>query len=302
MNFNTANSGFGRRSFLVLLVSALGSALGLYGWSVMSKKPIAKAAPFVKPKEKWTADHFYSFLNALPADSMLTLKKSLGILNAEATEIQLKGSDQDARDVQKYALRISSNALTHPFRDETKLNYHDLATWVCGKAGVSQGVIDSAPTFALEREIYKLLFDKMWDKLNLEERKKLLEKVDPNGAIKDKAAIAALGGAGALAALSATAAFSGFAFYTTMSVTIATVALAAGVTLPFVAYAGASTLVGVLSGPVGWAIMGMAALGGAALAGRADPQKTTALIAQLHALKVEALIAAGVPERDVFNA
>jgi uncharacterized protein YaaW (UPF0174 family) len=102
--------------------------------------------------------------------------------------------------------------------------------------------------------------------------------------------------------LSATAAFSGFAFYTTMSVTIATVALAAGVTLPFVAYAGASTLVGVLSGPVGWAIMGMAALGGAALAGRADPQKTTALIAQLHALKVEALIAAGVPERDVFNA
>jgi uncharacterized protein YaaW (UPF0174 family) len=302
MNFNTANSGFGRRSFLVLLVSALGSALGLYGWSVMSKKPIAKAAPFVKPKEKWTADHFYDFLSALPADTMLALKKSLGILDGDATETQLKGNDQDARDIQKHTLRLSSNVLAYPFRDETKLNYHDLATWVCGKAGVSQELIQSAPTFALERELHKLLFAQMWDKLNSQKREELLAKIDPNGAIKDKAAIAALGGVGALAALSATAALTGFAFYTTMSVTIATVAGAVGATLPFATYAGASSLIGALSGPVGWAIMGIAALGGMALVGRADRQKTAAFIVQLHALKVEALIAAGVPERDVFHA
>ncbi len=299
MNSSNANSGFGRRSFLVLLAA---TSLGFFGWIVTRQKSIAKAAPFVKPKEKWTADHFYDFLNALPADAMLALKKSLGILNAEATEVQLKGSDQDARDIQKHALWVSRNVLTYPFQDETKLNYHDLAAWVCGKAGVSEGVIDSAPTFALERELYKLLFANMWDKLNLQQRKELLAKVDPNETIKDKAAIAALSGAGALAALSTTVAFAGFAFYSTMSVTIATVAGAVGVTLPFATYAGASALIGVLSGPVGWAIMGVATLGGVAFAGRANLQKTTALIAQLHALKVEALIAAGVPERDVFHA
>lgn len=298
MNSSTSNTGFGRRSFLVLLASSL----GFLGWIVTRQRPIAKAASFVKPKEKWTANHFYNFLDALPPDTMLALKKSFGILSADATETQLKGSDQDARDIQRHALWLSSNVLAYPFRDETKLNYHDLATWVCGEAGVSQIVIQKAPTFALERELHKLLFAQMWDKLNPQQRKDLLAKVDPNGTIKDKAAIAALGGAGALAALSATVAFAGFAFYTTMSVTIATVASAVGVTLPFATYAGASTVVGVLSGPVGWAIMGAATLGGVALAGRPNLQKTTALVGQLHALKVEALIAAGVPEQDVFNA
>ena len=285
----------------------LASSLGVVGWIVtrpetMRQKPIAKAAPFVKPKEKWAADHFYNFLKALPADARLALKKSFEILPAQADERQLKGNDQDARDIQKHALWLSSNILTYPFRDETQLNYHELVTRVAGETGVTQSTVQKAPTFALERELHKLLFAKMWDELNAKQRAELLAKVDPSGTIKDKAAIAALSGAGALAALSATVAFTGFAFYTTMSVTIATVAGAVGVTLPFATYAGASTVVGVLSGPVGWAVMGVAALGGVALAGRPNLQKTAALIGQLHALKVEALIAAGVPEQDVFSA
>jgi len=46
--------------------------------------------------------------------------------------------------------------------------------------------------------------------------------------------------------------------------------------------------------------MGLAALGGLALAGRANVKKTTAFACQIHALKVAALLAAGTPERDVF--
>jgi hypothetical protein len=46
--------------------------------------------------------------------------------------------------------------------------------------------------------------------------------------------------------------------------------------------------------------MGISAIGGMALAGRANLQKTTAFVAQIHALKVEALAAAGVPEKSVF--
>ena len=66
-------------------------------------------------------------------------------------------------------------------------------------------------------------------------------------------------------------------------------------------YTGAATTIGVLAGPVGWAIMGLAALGGIALAGRADLQKTTAFVAQIHVLKIDAMVAAGVPQNSIFT-
>lgn len=266
-----------------------------------SKMQTAKAAPLVKVKEKWRARHLYEFLNALPAEKMLSLKKSLGLLDEKAGADQLKGKNQDVLDIQRHALWISSNILAYPFLDLSDLDYHGIVTWVGGKAGVEQKLLNTEPTFTLEREIQKQLFAQLWDKLNKEQRQELLDKLDPNGAIKDKAAIAALGGAAALGTLSATVLFSGFTFYTTMAVTISTVAGFFGVTLPFATYVGASSLVALLSGPVGWAIMGLTALGGVALAGRADVKKTTQFICQIHTLKVEALIAAGTPEREVFQ-
>lgn len=300
MNASTGTPAPGGRSFLL----AAATALGLVAWFAITKwpNPMARAAPFVRPKERWTADHFFNFLRALPASAMLALKKSLGILGPEAGEDQLHGGDQDARDIQKHALWVSSNVLSYLFRDETKLSYHELVIWVSQQADVPPTTINAAPTFALERELLKLLFAQLWDSMSAQQRSELLEKLDPNGEIKDKTAIVALSGAGALAALSATVAFAGFAFYTAMSITIASIAGAVGVTLPFAAYLGASSIVGVLSGPVGWAIMSVAALGGIALAGRANLRKTTLLIGQLHALKVEALVAAGVPEHAVFTA
>lgn len=300
MDADTRTTAPGRRSFLL----AAATAVGLVGWFALTKwpNPMARAAPFVKPKERWTADHFFDFLRALPASTMLALKKSLGILGPEASEDQLRGSDQDARDIQKHALWLSTNALSYLFRDETKLSYHELVVWVSKQADIPPTKINAAPTFKLERELLKLLFAQLWDRMNAQQRNNLLAKLDPNGEIKDKAAIVALSGAGALAALSATVAFAGFAFYTAMSIAIASVAGAVGVTLPFATYIGASSLVGILSGPIGWAIMGIATLGGIALAGRANVRKTTLLLGQLHALKVESLVAAGVSEQEVFTA
>jgi len=302
MNMGIGITILGRRSFLLAATKAIGLFV-LYPTTMTVTEwinPMAMAAFFVKPKEKWTADHFSDFLHALPASAMLTLKKSLGILDPEAREDQLHGSDQDARDIQKHALWLSSNVLSYLFRNKTKINYHDLVTWVSEKSGVSANTINAAPTFVLERELIKLLFAQMWDRLDAQQRNDLLVKIDLNGSIKDKTAIVALSGAGVLAALSTTVAFAGFAFYTTMSITIASMAGAVGVTLPFATYASASSIVGVLSGPVGWAIMSITALGGIALAGRANLRKTTLFIGQLHALKIEALIADGVPEQEVF--
>jgi len=270
-----------------------------------ASKSLAPAAALVKVKEKWTAEHLYEFLNALPNESLLSLKKALGLLNENANLNALQGKSKDVRDIQKQALWISSNILTYPFHDETVLNYHSLVMWVAKDIGVAPEIIANESTFVLERAAQKLLFAQVfvptWDKLNVKEREDLLNKIDPKGQIKDKAAIAALSGSGALAALSTTVAFTGFAFYTTMSVTISTVAGFFGLTLPFAGYAGASSIIAFISGPVGWAVMGIGAVGGIALAGRANVKKTTDFIFRIHELKVAALSEAGIPEKEVFD-
>lgn len=264
-------------------------------------KPIARAAAFVKIQEKWTAEHLYEFLNALPDESLLSVKKALGLVDENAGMDVLQGKSKDVREIQKQALWVSSNILTYAFRDETVLDYHGLVTWVGEEMELATELVASKPTFFLERAIQMQLFAQMWDKLSVEQRQTLMMQIDPTGNIKDSAAIVALSGTGVIAALSTTVAFTGFAFYTTMSVTISTVAGFLGITLPFAAYTGASSIVALLSGPIGWAIAGVAAVGGFALAGRANVQKTTAFISQIHALKVAALIEAGASEEGIFN-
>lgn len=264
-------------------------------------KPIARAASYVKVHDKWTADHLYEFLNALPDDSLLAIKKSLGIVDQNAGLDVLKGRSKDVREIQKWALWVSSNILTYPFGDETALDYHSLALWVAEGMKLDAEVVAGKSTFFLEREIQLQLFGQMWDKLTVAQRGELLKKIDPDGKIKDKTALVALSGTGVITALSTTVAFTGFAFYTTMSVTISTVAGFLGLTLPFAAYTGASSLVALLSGPIGWAIAGIAAVGGVALAGRANTQKTITFINSLHMLKVEALKEAGISDEEVFR-
>ncbi len=263
------------------------------------KDAIAKAAKFVKPNVKWKSKELIDFLEQLPAEEMLLLKKAMEILGERATVNDLKGRYKDAVDVEKEAIWVGSNILYYPFRS-SDLNYHDMVKWTAGKLSISKHLIDSQSTFMLEREITKSFFVKLWDKLTVEQRSELLDKIDPDSEIKDKAAIAALSGAATIGVLSASVAFTGFAFYTTMSVAISTIAGFFGVTLPFVAYSGASSLVAFLSGPLGWAIIGVAAVGGIALAGRANKKKTAGFILQLHMLKVAALLADGVDEKEIF--
>ena len=297
MNINLHNPVLRRRSLVILSLSTLGPVRNIFA---ASRKPISAAAPFVLPKIKWTPNHLHGFIRALPKDARLELKKSVDLLSSGATASNLLSGDQDAKDIQKRVLWLSSNVLTYPFKKASNLDYHALVTWVSAEAGVSKNIVNSSSTFILERELFKMLFAQLWDKMTTKQRQDLLTKVDSAGLIKDKAAMAALGGAGALAALSTTVAFTGFAFYTTMSVAISSVASAIGVVLPFAVYGSAASLIGILSGPIGWAIMGISAIGGMALAGRANLKKTTAFVAQIHALKVEALAAAGVPWKSVL--
>lgn len=288
-------STFTRRAILVGLPVA-----AVVFWATR-KKPIADSAGFVLPHEKWKPLHFLEFVASLPNEERLALKKVAGLLDESATIRALKSADEDARELQKQALWLSSNIITYPFKSVAEFDYHETTKWACAEAGLDKDKVNSLATFHLERELQKLVFAAMWDKLTPQQREALLKNIDKNGAIKDTAAVAAMSGSAAVALLSATVFFAGFAFYTTMSLTIAAVASAIGVTLPFFIYSGASTIVAVLSGPIGWGVLTLAAIGSLALAGRADVQKTTALVSMLHAMKVQALIENGVSEKKIFD-
>lgn len=268
-----------------------------------------EAAQFVQPRMNWSAVELNDFLNQMPPEGLLSLKKALELVDSKATVHDLKGGPKDVAEIQAQLLWVSTNVFAYPLSDEKKIAYHDLVRWVAADAGVDQWVVDTQSTFVIERAYQEQLFISIWNKLSAEQRQQLLTRIEqsfpkdaPGGPIADKGAIAALSGAGALAVLLATEYFAHFAFYTTMSVVLCTVAGWFGVTLPFAAYASSSSAIAFLCGPVGWAILAIAAAAGIAIAGRANSKKTGAAIWQLHALKVAALQDAGQMSKDLFQA
>jgi uncharacterized protein YaaW (UPF0174 family) len=267
------------------------------------KAPIAAVAPLVLPDAKWNANDLSEFVFAIPADGRLSMLKALKLEDENATEDVLKGRAVDVRAILTKLDKVYCSIFEYPFSDELTANYHEMVQWAARKGGVADDKVNSLSTFRLEREILLTLWGQMWEKLTKDQQLALLNTIETskNVAIADKAAIVGTSGAAALAALGTTVYFAGFAFYSTMSVTLCTVAGFAGITLPFAAYSGASTIVAFLSGPVGWAIAAILAIGSLAwLLGKGNPNKTIAAIAQLHALKIAALIADGVPASQLF--
>lgn len=243
----------------------------------------------------WTELDLNAFLASLSGDALESMKRAVsldqpGDAQAGATEIKQR--------LHKY----SSNWLARPFTSPDEIQYHEQVKWVANQAGVHPEIVDSQSTFVVERELAKKLFSDMWDKLNQEQRKQLLEQLDPSGSIKDVAGMAALSGSAALAALSGSVFMTGFAFYTTMSVAISQMAAAFGITLGMSVYTGMSSLVAFLSGPVGWAIAAAAGAAGLAVAGRANVKATTAAVLQIHLIKVAQLkqFAPALPD-DAFD-
>mgnify|MGYP003650175783 CR=1 FL=1 len=271
---------------------------------------IAKVAKYVHPKVSWSYAEFNEFLDLLPDTGLISLQKSLELISDNTNQKTVKDRDEVVNKIQTQLLWYSSNILTYPFEDEEKIGYHNLTKWVGGELGVDQWILDTQPTLVVERAIQEKLFVDIWDKLSVEQRTEVLKKVDKNGDVSshatetslDYAAIASLSGAGALAALSMTVHLVGFTFYTTMSTVICATAGFFGVTLPFAAYTTSSSFVAFLSGPVGWALLAIAAAAGVTLAGRANPRKTAAAICQIHSLKVAALKASNSREDNLFTA
>jgi uncharacterized protein YaaW (UPF0174 family) len=243
----------------------------------------------------WTEVDLNDFLGRLSGDELASLREAVKL-------DQPTDAPAGVAEIKKQLHKHFNNVVVRQLSSADNIQYHDKVKWVARKVGVYDEIIESQSTFVVERELSKKLFSDIWDKLNEAQRKQLLSQIDPNGLIKDVAGTVALGGSAALAALSATVSLSGFAFYTTMSVAISQLASVFGVTLSMGAYTGMSSLVAFLSGPIGWAIAGVAGAVGLAVGGRADLQATTAAILQIHLTKV-AQLKQHAPEapNDIFD-
>lgn len=282
--------GIARRSLLPAVIWPL-TLMGCRPQSVQD--PMASLAPLVQPLAKWHEQELANFLQALPPAAMLAVQQTIGMVSAQDDAAKLQGPTVDTLAVQIRLQQLSSHFFKRAFKKPGVFDYHDMMKWVADRSGVASNVVQNASSYGLERKLLELVFIEQWDRLSMAQREEVLQKLD-SGMTSNKAAIAALGGAGALAALSTTVALSGFAFYSGLSTTIAAVAAAAGATAPFAVYTSASTIVAVLSGPVGWAIGGMAALGGLTLLGRPNARHVISFVSTLHLLKVQALKAAGL--------
>lgn len=285
----------GRRSAVKLIAGGMALAAivggGYYAWNRVSLATTADAAdPF---KKKWDTKDYEAFLDRLPASELWTLKVSLGLATIE---------DRMPANVDRKAMRaeinaqvvwVSSNIATWPFKDKT-VRYDELARWVAEEYDVHSALAVGASTFKVEQAIVLQLFAGYWDRLTPEQRSELLAQLDPDRTLIDPAGIALMSGTAAAATLAGSALFFGFAFYTTMSTTIAWIGALLGVTVPWVVYSSASTLVAFLAtNPFGWALLAVGAGASVAWLGGANEQKSAAFVCQINALRAAAWEAAG---------
>jgi uncharacterized protein YaaW (UPF0174 family) len=238
----------------------------------------------ISPHKQWHSSDLLRFIQSLEESERKSLSKALE-----------KNGDLIPEEILRELRWASSSVVVYPFKDKADFNYHELVQWTA--KNLKNDSVESETTFSLEARMMEALFEELWDSLTQEQRIKVLTEIDKEGAIIDKAAIASLGGASALAALSATVYFTGFAFYTTMTTAMFTTAGFFGVTLPFAAYTSETSLVAVLSGPIGWAILAVATTAGIAMLGRANVRKTTAFVIQVHIIKIKKIIEAKQEKR-----
>ena len=285
----------GRRSAVKLIAGGMALAAivggGYYAWNRVSLATTADAAdPF---KKKWDTKEYEAFLDRLPASELWTLKVSLGLATIE---------DRMPANVDRKAMRaeinaqvvwVSSNIATWIFKDKA-VYYDDLVRWVAEEYDVHSALAVGASTFKVEQAIVLQLFAGIWDGLTPEQRSEVLAKIDPDGSLKDPAGIALMSGTAAASTLAGSALFFGFGFYTTMSTVIATIGKILGVTVPWVVYSSASTLVAFLAtNPFGWALLAVGAGASVVWLGGANEQKSAAFVCQINALRAAAWEAAG---------
>ena len=285
----------GRRSAVKLIAGgmALAAIVG-GGCSALNRVSLATTADAADPfKQKWDTKDYEAFLDRLPASELWTLKVSLGL--ATIKDRMPANVDRNAMraEINAEVVWVSSNLVGWIFKGKA-VRYDELARWVAKKYDVHSALAVGASTFKVEQAIVLQLFAGIWDGLTPEQRSEVLAKIDPDGSLKDPADTALMSGTSAAATLAGSALFFGFAFYTMMSTAIAAIGEILGVTVPWVVFTSASTLVAFLAtNPFGWALLAVGAGASVVWLGGANEQKSAAFVCQINALRAAAWKAAG---------
>ena len=277
---------------------------------VTTKEPIvvkeyAYLAPYVKRNKKWQDNDYVSFIEHMNDKHLVILAVGCNVKNINKEEFN---SDEEVIDffggrkeletaIKKDFIWDANSATTAIFRELA--HYHEWVMWVAKKRDIDVDY-DKLSTFEFEKEILNALFVTGWNKLTEEQREEVIKKTGLDTKLTNEQKLAIIAGSGtvALTVLSTTVMVTGFAFYTGMSSMIAASFAVIGVTAPFAVYAGASTTVGVMSGPVGWACICIGAGATAIWATGANVNKTFQNLISLHSFKIMALNDAGLLEEQ----
>ncbi len=238
----------------------------------------------IKPTSYWQSRDFSRFLASLSPKHQQAIMESLG-----------KGKVPFSVDtVKKEILWNASNIYEWPFvRGNLDYDFHaQIVKWTAKSYGIPDVFVASAPTFVLERKILDHIFVSIWDKLSEEQRLRVLFETAQHSGISGPlgaAGLASAGGATALAGLTAARVALGFKLYRMLSSFICAAGKLLGLTFPMTVYTTASTTLAILTGPVGWTILGLGALASMAMIGRANAHKTAAVITAIHLIKAQTL-------------
>lgn len=233
---------FQKNSISILLILSFIFSNLMPLWAGNAKK--------IGPKE------FNKFLNNCNMEDRLQLGLTLDLISQEEFANKKNWKDIEARCSLK-KIRYEINYRSYHFFSSTsdsEVNYHEIVEWVADSMGVKTS---NKGTQELEEEIIKKVMEKVWDSLNTEQRKKLLQNIENSTKTKidnlDKLVVQ--NGQTAIASLIALKAVFGFKFFSLAMVFLHGVATLLGITLPFVVYTSVASILGIVTGPIGWGLL-----------------------------------------------
>lgn len=259
-----------------------------------STSPMAQVVPFVKKEIVWKSNNFFDFLASLPPSGLLALKKSLELLPYEATETALKGTQVDLLEINTSLCEKTS--WFGICRNPSEFDYHGMVVGLAKQANVDPVKLLNSPTFEVEQLLMEKVvtaiekdFIAKWEKMTLQERKLVLDRVDPNGKLKDHAAVAAEAGGAVIRLFAVAVGMTGFASYVFATTALSLVAKMVSLTLPFTAYTSLTTVMAAVVGPIGIFVSVLASVFGVIWFNRPDEKKMASFALTVFALKMDAL-------------
>lgn len=262
------------------------------------KDPLITLALWAREDTVWKPADYLNFLSNVPNFGMLALKKALEILPHDSTEAVLRGQTIDAMEIASTICQSGNWFSQCP--NPAEFDYHEAVIDLAKSTGATQKQITNISTIDAEGLILERVyleaertFTERWKNFTPRERRVVLDRIDPQGRLKDHIAMTSAAAGTVIRTLALTMGISGFSGYVAATTALSVATSAAGVTAPFYVYTSLTYAISVLSGPAGWTTGMLLTIFGVTLASRPRVKRVAAFILVMHALKLDALRAAG---------